>query len=85
MQRSPSGRDRKRPFERECGYAERLEVNNAKLEVFLEVLEKMTEKPALSIRGIVAKARAARLNPDIADDRDLLRSIIDDLLALGAA
>jgi hypothetical protein len=29
-------------------------------------------------------SRAALLNPDIADDRDLLRSIIDDLLALGA-
>jgi hypothetical protein len=75
----------KEAFERECGYAELREANNAKLGVFLEVLEKMAEKPALSIRGIVAKARAARLNPDIADDRDLLQSIIDDLLALGAA
>jgi hypothetical protein len=71
---------------RECDHTEAKAGEEAASDKLSDAIERMCNTPARTIRGLIAKARLCKIDPDCIGDH-MTESIVDDLLALdgGAA
>jgi hypothetical protein len=66
--------------EKQCGYDEAIEAQDVAHDEISHLNDVLSATPARSVRGLVAKARAA----ETTKDSDLAWSVIDDLVAMEA-